>query len=134
MGERGKEALHGRCAGVEAWPGWPQRERSDVALGGYALINSASCVRAGTSGALSGTWNSRRRSTRPTLMVTRADTSRTFVALGSRVHASDRSRSCTCASGMTLRISLTSDHWIAEAVGRRRVTTDTSVGVTIASA
>src|SRR3954451_21243776 len=130
MGERGKEALHGRCAGVEAWPGWPQRERSDVAPGGYAFINSSSCVRAGASGALSGTWNSRRSSTGPTLVVTSAETSRSLGALASRVHASDRSRSCTCAPGMMLRISFTRDHWVAVAVGSRRVTTDRSFGLT----
>ena len=35
---------------------------------------------------------------------------------------------------MMLRISFTSDHWIAEAVGSRRVTTDRSLGVTMTSA
>jgi len=39
VGERGKEALHGRCAGVEAWPGWPQRERS------WRLVATPSSIR-----------------------------------------------------------------------------------------
>src|SRR5690606_33549132 len=53
----------------------------------YACINASSCVRPGASGAFSGTWNSRRSSTTPTLTVTRADTTRIFGACVSRVQA-----------------------------------------------
>ena len=53
----------------------------------------------------------------------------TFGPSRSRVQASDRSRSCTCAPGRQRRISAASAHWAAEAVGSRRVTTETSVGV-----
>ncbi len=55
-----------------------------MARDGYAFICSSSCVRTGTSGALSGTWNSRRSSTGPTLAVTSTETKRTFGASGYR--------------------------------------------------